>query len=70
MKKTKIKKTMLAIPELLRQCLLGSLLYKLTPLSLDPPNLFPVSPFSSPYWCLLQQANPPIPVHQSAAWLL
>ena len=29
-----------------------------------------LSPRNPPYWCLLQQANPPIPVHQSAAWLL
>ena len=44
MKKSKIKKSMLAIPELLRQCLLSSLLYKLSLPLWIPPLFFYVSP--------------------------
>ena len=47
MKRTKIKKSMLAIPELLRQCLLSSLLYKLTPPLSGSPTFF-LSPLFHP----------------------
>ena len=64
MKKSKIKKSMLAIPELLRQCLLSSLLYKLSlsldssPLFLRLPSFLQISSFSSySYFSLPQQAT-------------
>ena len=47
MKKTKIKKSMLAIPEPLWQCLHSSLLYKLSPPFWIPPLLFLSPPFHS-----------------------
>ena len=75
MKKSKIKKSMLAIPELLRQCLLSSLLYKLSlsldssPLFLRLPSFLQISSFSSySYFSLPQQATtnstiPPLSKH-------